>query len=142
MDIFARLSKQDHTSAADGAWQVRTLPALSLTNNNTNMKKYLVTVWSHTRSDYAPGEGYTRDDELLSCIERFTADSLQEIKRCIAERFLLSYQPDPQKLDINADAEIPGSYTLMAAYRDSAEDYIEDVYFNVAYTEPCADLLK
>lgn len=106
------------------------------------MKKYIVTVWSHTRSDYVPEEGYTRYSELLCDIERFTADSVQEIKRHIAERFLESYQPDPQSLDIDADAEIPGAYTLVAGYRDSAEDYIEDVYFNVAYAEPCTDLLK
>lgn len=106
------------------------------------MKKYIVTVWSHTRSDYVPEEGYTRYSELLCNIARFTAESVQEIKRYIAEHFLISYQPDPQILDIDADSEIPGAYTLVAGYRDSTEDYIEDVYFNVAYAEPCTDLLK
>lgn len=107
------------------------------------MKKYIVTVYSHTRSDYVPGEGYIDYTETLASLYRFTADDITEIKRHIYDFVLESYQRDPDALDIEqCEYENPEDYRLAAGYQSETEDYIEDVYFSVHHATPCTDLLS
>lgn len=107
------------------------------------MKKYIVTVYSHTRSDFVPGKGYIDNIELLYSVERFTADDIAEIKRHIADSVLESWQRDPDALDIEqCEYQEPGDYRLTAGYQSATEDYIEDVYFTVCHAIPCTDLLN
>ena len=105
-------------------------------------KKYLVEIYDHTRADFVPNEGYTAHHYLYCGIERFLADTLDDIRRYIADNVLQSYQPDPLKLDVDQmDNDRPNEYVLLAGCQDHGEDYIEDVYFTVSTISPVADLL-
>lgn len=107
------------------------------------MKKYIVTVYSHTKSNYVPGKGYIDYTETLGRQYRFTADDIAEIKRHIYEFVLESWHRDPDALDIEqCEYSNPEDYRLIAVYQIETENYIEDVYFSVHHATPCTDLLS